>query len=116
MDETKEQQNIYSFMQGLVYFLLLLEVIVFCDLPELGWFDRILSQIRGFTIYHSIFYSKLFILFIQILVSIGTRPQKQVEFNPYTQVALPLAVGTIFFFSSALVIVFRPEYATAWNN
>ncbi len=116
MDETREQQNVYSFMQGLVYFLLLLEIIIFCDLPPLGWFDSILERIRGFVIYQSIFYSKLLILFLQILVCIGTRPQKQVEFNPYTQVALPLAIGIIFFFSSALVIVLRPDYATAWNN
>ncbi|WP_368336407.1 type IV secretory system conjugative DNA transfer family protein [Parabacteroides merdae] len=116
MDETREQQNYYSFMQAFVYFLLLFEIIVFCDLPPMGWFDTILAKVKAIPIYHNIFYSKLFILFMLILVSIGTRPQKQVEFNPYTQVALPLGIGALFFFSSALIIALRPVTATAWYN
>lgn len=103
-------------MQGLVYFFLILEIIMYCDLPPLGFFDDILARIRAIPIYNNIFFSKLLILFLEILVSIGSRPQKQLDFNPYTQVALPLATGIIFFFSSALVIVFRPKDATAWYN
>lgn len=116
MDETREQQKVYSFMQGLVYFMLVLEIIVFCDLPPMGAFDTILNRIRTLAIYDNIFFSKLFILFLQILVSIGTRPQKKVDFNPYTEIALPLATGTIFFFGSALVIALRSDNATAWYN
>ncbi len=104
------------FMQGTVYFLMITEIIMFCDLPSLGFFDSVLAKIRTFSIYSNIFYSKLLILFLQMLVSIGARPQKQLEFNPYTQVALPLAVGAVLFFSSALVIAFRAADATAWYN
>ncbi len=85
-------------MQGLVYFFLILEIIMYCDLPPLGFFDDILARIRAIPIYNNIFFSKLLILFLEILVSIGSRPQKQLDFNPYTQVALPLATGIIFFF------------------
>ena len=91
-------------MQGLVYFFLILEIIMYCDLPPLGFFDDILARIRAIPIYNNIFFSKLLILFLEILVSIGSRPQKQLDFNPYTQVALPLATGIIFFFSSNALV------------
>ena len=80
MDETREQQKLYSFMQGLVYFFLILEIIMYCDLPPLGFFDDILARIRAIPIYNNIFFSKLLILFLEILVSIGSRPQKQLDF------------------------------------
>ena len=70
-------------MQGLVYFFLILEIIMYCDLPPLGFFDDILARIRAIPIYNNIFFSKLLILFLEILVSIGSRPQKQLDFNPY---------------------------------
>ena len=60
-------------MQGLVYFFLILEIIMYCDLPPLGFFDDILARIRAIPIYNNIFFSKLLILFLEILVSIGSR-------------------------------------------
>lgn len=116
MDETREQQKIYSFMQTLVYFMLLLEVAVFCGLPDLGMFQPVLERLKGFPIYNSIFYSKLSILFLQMLVSIGSRPQKQVEFNPYVQVGLPIGVGLLFFFGSAFFILLREPEQSQWYN
>ena len=71
MDETREQQKIYSFMQTLVYFMLLLEVVVFCGLPDLGMFQTVLDRLKLLPIYDSIFYSKVAILFLQMLVKIG---------------------------------------------
>lgn len=58
-------------MQGLVYFFLILEIIMYCDLPPLGFFDDILARIRAIPIYNNIFFSKLLILFLEILRSIG---------------------------------------------
>ena len=116
MDETKEQQQIYSFMQTLVYFLLVMEVVVFCSLPSLGPLDTFLERIRTLGVYQSIFYSKLAILFLQMLVSIGARPQKQVEFNPYVQVGLPIAVGLVFFWGSCFFVLLRSEDQTDWYN
>lgn len=116
MDETREQQKIYSFFQGLVYFLLLLEFVVYCGLPDLGFFQSVLETIRSLGVYSNIFFSKLMILGILLIVAIGSRPQKQIEFNPYTQVALPLATGAVFFFASALVIVFRSIEHSQWYD
>ena len=76
MDETREQQKIYSFFQGLVYFLLLLEFVVYCGLPDLGFFQSVLDTIRSLGVYSNIFFSKLMILGILLIVAIGSRPQK----------------------------------------
>lgn len=108
MEETKEQQSLYRFMQFGIYLSVLIEIFLFfyadkvvergfTDTYRLGLFAAKLARIP---FYQQLLYSKLFTLLLVCMVSVGTLSKKDKDLNPKNQIAYPLAAGFIVFFSS----------------
>lgn len=100
MEESKELKNLYTFLQGFVYLLLILELLLYVHI-SLGRIDVILLKIGKLAIYKNIFYCKLFTMFLLMVVCIGTKAKKNLELDPLKHIALPLFFGFILFFGSA---------------
>src|SRR5690625_5165475 len=102
MQETKEQQTLYRFLQAVIYFTLIFEFLVFVyiNAPFLGIFKGVLNRFSTMPFYSNLVYSKLCTLLIIALVGIGTLAKKNLELNPKTQIVYPLTLGLLLFFGS----------------
>lgn len=95
MEESKELKNLYFFLQGAIYMTLVMEVIVFVNFNNsiLLKLQQLLSRLP---IYENIIYSKIFTFLIVIIVSIGTKAKKKINFNATKMVLIPFLVGFLF--------------------
>lgn len=106
MEETKEQQGLYRFLQFGIYLSVVLEVFLFF------YVDRFLlsgttnislvlfaERLARVPFYGQLIYSKLFTLVLICLVSVGTLSRKKKDLNPKTQIVYPLALGMLILFS-----------------
>ncbi|MDQ0965438.1 hypothetical protein QFZ20_000841 [Flavobacterium sp. W4I14] len=102
MEETREIQKLHGFLQCLIYFAIALEISVFVYLgaPFWGIFNIGLVKIKTIIIYKELIYSKLSVLSLICLVSIGTLSKKQLDFDPKTKVVYPLSLGLLLYFGS----------------
>ena len=117
MDESKEIKGLYNMMQIVVYAVILLEIIMFVAFPFLSRAEVILGRIASLPIYANIFYSKLFILLVIIVTSIGTKAKKNINFDPIKHITIPLFVGLILFFGSIIFLRIRTTALyTDWQN
>ncbi len=112
MEESKEIQKLYSFLQGIIYLLILIEVLLFVfndNSPFPLWINDILSRIDKIVIYRNVYYSKTFILLFISVVSTGTRARKKLELKPYLHIGLPLILGLFAFFGSGILTWYESE-------
>uniref|UniRef100_UPI00292D8C9D YWFCY domain-containing protein n=1 Tax=Pedobacter psychrodurus TaxID=2530456 RepID=UPI00292D8C9D len=102
MEESKEIQKLHGFLQCLIYFCIFLEVtlFVYIDAPFWGLFSKGLYRIKLLPIYDELIYSKLSILILICLVSIGTLSKKQPDFDVKSKVVYPLCAGLLLYFGS----------------
>lgn len=98
MEESNELKKLFTFLQGAVYGSLVLEAGVFClyDHPEM---PKILSQIferlSTIKIYENVMYAKAFTLIMILIVSVGTKPKKDLNLKLIQHIVLPLFTGFI---------------------
>lgn len=104
MEETREIQKLHGFLQCLIYFLLATEISVFVylDAPFWGIFNAGLVKVKSMVIFSELLYSKLSILLLICLVSIGTLSKKQLDLDPKTKIVYPLCTGLLCYFGSIL--------------
>jgi hypothetical protein len=102
MEETREQQKLHGFLQCLIYVMVALEATLFIYIraPIWGIFGHALYRISLLPIYRNLVFSKLSILLLICLVSIGTLAKKEIELNPKKHILIPLSVGLSLFFGS----------------
>jgi hypothetical protein len=102
MEESKEIQKLHGFLQCLIYFCIFLEVtlFVYIDAPFWGLFAKGLYRIKLLPIYNELIYSKLSVLILICLVSIGTLSKKQPDFDVKSKIVYPLCIGLILYFGS----------------
>lgn len=107
MEENKELQKIYGFMQAFIYVTVCIEILLFVHFSFSDRIMPILSKLSRLPIYSNIFYSKLFTLFIIMVTCIGTRSKKNLELDPTKQIIFPLVFGFIIFFGAAFFLMFK---------
>lgn len=95
MEESKELKNLYFFLQGAIYITLVVEFIVFINLDYyvLIKFQQLLNKLP---VYKDLLFSKLFTFLIVVIVSIGTKAKKKLNFNITKMVVLPFLIGFVF--------------------
>ena len=117
MEETSFLKKIYTFMQAVVYFTVLLEVVMFVQFPFTKGLTILTNIFGKFAIYNNIFYSKIFTIIILILTCIGTRAKKDVDFNAIKNVAVPLFFGLLLIIASCYLIGYRRSINyNSWEN
>ena len=112
MEESKEIQKLYTFLQGIIYLLILIEVLLFIfngNSPFPLWIVDILSRVKKIAIYQNVYYSKAFTLFFISVVSTGTKARKKLELKPYLHIGLPLIIGLFTFFGSGILTWYKSE-------
>lgn len=110
MDETRQQQETYYLLVSLIILMVLIEAVMYVIFPFSDVIYGFWDKFHKFSIFQNIFLSKLVILFLILIVSIGSRPQQTPEFNARTQIAYPLICGSCMFWGSALLIEIRGDY------
>lgn len=106
MEESKELQRLYGFMQMAVYFTVILDIIInlYLSSEVLGKTAIFFHRISSVTIFHVPIFTKLFTLLLICLVGIGTKARKDLELDPKKQIIFPLVLGLILLFSSILFL------------
>jgi len=89
MEETKEQQGLYRFFQFAIYLSIFLEFYLFLYVEkslEYGILNKtnllFATKLARIPFYSGLVASKLFTIFLVILVSIGTLSKKKKDLNP----------------------------------
>lgn len=118
MEESKELQKLYGFMQAFIYITVCIEILLFVHFPFSEQIMPLLSKMAKIPIYSNILYSKLFTFFIIMVTCIGTRSKKDLELDPTKQIIFPLIFGFIMFFGSICFLLFKEKGETSleWYN
>ena len=121
MEETREIQKLHGFMQCLIYFFLFVEFAVFIypDAPFWGLFQVAIIRISAIPIYQQLIYSKLLVLALICLVSIGTLAKKSPELDAKKSIVYPLAVGLLLYFGNLYLFDFSSGIVfsyTRWHQ
>ena len=118
MEESKELQKLYGFMQAFIYITVCIEILLFVHFPFSENITPFLSKLAKIPIYSNILYSKLFTFFIIMVTCIGTRSKKDLELDPTKQIIFPLIFGFIMFFGSVCFLFFKEkgENGLEWYN
>ena len=111
MEESKELQKLYGFMQAFIYITVCIEILLFVHFPFSEQIMPLLSKMAKIPIYSNILYSKLFTFFIIMVTCIGTRSKKDLELDPTKQIIFPLIFGFIMFFGSICFLFFKENVA-----
>lgn len=118
MEESKELQKLYGFMQAFIYITVCIEILLFVHFPFSENITPFLSKLAKIPIYSNILYSKLFTFFIIMVTCIGTRSKKDLELDPTKQIIFPFIFGFIMFFGSVCFLFFKEkgENGLEWYN
>lgn len=109
IEEKEENKKLFALLQAVVYFTIVLEVLIYLygNAPFWGRSGVLLAKFQKFLIYRDIIYSKLFTLFLIMLVAIGAKSKKDIHLDPKKQIILPLAIGFLLFFGSIFFYVYN---------
>ena len=95
-EETKEQQQIYTFFRACIYCFLVLELIMNIPIEVQGRVGEFcIKLIERFKIFNHVGSAKLAELICVCVVAIGTKAQKSIHFSWKRMVIFPIAVGSI---------------------
>lgn len=100
-EESQSLNQLYALFRTVIYVLLGLEFLVFVPFPFLvnntvPWLTSVIAKISVFDIYDSLIYSRLAVILMICITSIGTKAKKDLEFDPNRMVAIPFIIGLIF--------------------
>ena len=100
-EESQSLNQLYALFRTVIYVLLGVEFLVFVPFPFLventvPWLTNIIAKISVFGIYDSLIYSRLAVILMICVTSIGTKAKKDLEFDPNRMVAIPFIIGLVF--------------------
>ena len=106
MEESNQLQTMYNIFRFAAYTLLLIEIFVFVPFPfvaDTPWAVYVIGMFSKLPWYDNLIYSRLAVLSMVMITSIGTKAKKQIQFNPTHMVAVPLISGLLVSIVSVLV-------------
>lgn len=118
MEETRELQKLYTFMQSLIYISIVVEIIMFVHFSFMDGLTPILVRLGKVPIYSNIFYSKIFTFILIAVTCIGSKSKKDLELQPGKQIYTPLIIGVFIFLGSVLFLTFqsKTDKGLEWYN
>jgi len=123
MEEKKELQQLHGLLQFVIYLSLFFEILMFVYAEPVfisgkmgNGFATIFSKLSNMALYKNILVSKLSILVIICLVSIGTLSKKKLDLDPQKHIVYPLAVGLMLFFGSMWFLHSNGEYVFPYTS
>lgn len=123
MEEKKELQQLHGLLQFVIYLSLFFEILMFVYAEPVfisgkmgNGFATIFSKLSNMALYKNILVSKLSILVIICLVSIGTLSKKKLDLDPKKHIVYPLAVGLMLFFGSMWFLHSNGKYIFPYTS
>jgi len=123
MEEKKELQKLHGLLQFVVYLLLFVEILMFIYAEPVFMSGRmgkglatVFGKLGNMALYKNILLSKLSILVIICLVSIGTLSKKKLDLDPKKHIVYPLAVGLMLFFGSIWFLHLNGKYVFPYTS
>jgi len=106
MEENKDQQKLYGFMQMTAYLIVAMDIIInLYRTPDiLGSFASVFDRLATVVLFSSPVHTKLFTLLMVCLVGIGTVARKNLKIDPKNHIAYPLALGLLSLFASVIFL------------
>ncbi|WP_276499847.1 type IV secretory system conjugative DNA transfer family protein [Pontibacter litorisediminis] len=103
MEESSDIKKLYTFLQGVVYISIFAEftVFVFADAYFIAALQPVVERLARMPIYKSLFYSKGFTLLLILIVSIGTKGQKNPNHSRTRHILAPLCIGLLLFMAGS---------------
>ncbi|RYX78253.1 type IV secretory system conjugative DNA transfer family protein, partial [bacterium] len=106
MEERSELLGLHRFMQFSIYLFVFLDLLYFIIIPSIpteeGNLSRVLMNIHQvmsrMILYERPIFSRIFIMILVMLVSIGTRSKKQRALSAKQHILLPLCIGLVLLF------------------
>ncbi|RYD86488.1 MAG: type IV secretory system conjugative DNA transfer family protein, partial [Sphingobacteriales bacterium] len=103
MEERTELQGLHRFMQFSIYLFVSLDIAYFIILPVLTFSGERIDQailnlhrsLSRLVIYQKPLYSRLFIMLLVLLTSLGTLSKKSRELSAKKHILVPLSVSLI---------------------
>ncbi|WP_162056011.1 type IV secretory system conjugative DNA transfer family protein [Pontibacter pamirensis] len=113
MEESSEIKKLYSFLQGFVYFTLMVEFAVhlYADAAFLASVKPVVDRLSRLPIYENIYFSKAFTFGMIMIVALGTKAQKNLNHDPLKHIFLPLFIGAVLFLGSGFFYYYVSETA-----
>jgi hypothetical protein len=116
MEERTELQGLHRFMQFSIYLFVSLDIAYFIILPVLTFSGERIDQailnlhrsLSRLVIYQKPLYSRLFIMLLVLLTSLGTLSKKSRELSAKKQILVPLSVSLLLLFSGLLFYSLQP--------
>ncbi|WP_181308808.1 type IV secretory system conjugative DNA transfer family protein [Rufibacter sp. XAAS-G3-1] len=111
MEESTELKKLYAFLQGFIYFTLVLEfaVFIFGGSSLLEPVRPAIIKIQRIAVYDNIYFSKAFTFLLILIVSIGTKAKKNLNHSPAKHIIFPLFMGFVLFFGSSFFYFYQSE-------
>lgn len=106
MEDSKQSEQMYKFLRGLIYMSILLEIILFLPRNWFGGLNILLDKLRLFEVYHNIFLSKLMTLVLVAITTTGTKAKKRLDFDIHTMVYRPGIIGVFIVLLSVAALRF----------
>lgn len=106
MEESNQLQTMYTIFRITIYTLLFFEIMIYVPfpfVPESPWMWHAVSMFAKLPWYDNLIYSRLAILLMVMITSIGTKAKKQIQYNPTHMVAFPLIGGLLVTVVSIMV-------------
>lgn len=106
MDENKDQQKLYSFMQMTFYIIIALDLLVNVFVGHLPYevLNNIVNKFSGVVIFSVPLYTKVFTLLFACLVAVGTKAKKNLDIDKNKAIIYPLALGLLLMFSAIIIL------------
>jgi len=105
MEESKEQQKLYSFMQMTFYAIVAFDLManVFRGHLPYAAMDDIIGRLAGVAVFRTPLHTKMFTLLFGCLVALGTKAKKDLELDRTRSITLLMAFGLLAMFGSLAV-------------
>lgn len=117
MEENKDQQKLYSFMQLTFYLIVVLDISVNVLAGHLPYeaMNNIVAKFAGVILFKKPLYTKIFTLLFGCLVAVGTKAKKDLEIDKNRAIIYPMALGLLGIFGSLIFLDInkgkKPVYA-----
>jgi len=112
MQESREQQKMYGFLQKAVYMVVVIEcAIVFFGNAQGSVLPKLLQAFAKMPVFFPPMNAKLAEIVMTVLIAIGTKPRKDQDINTARAIVMPVLLGLVLMFGSLLLIdrTFDPD-------
>lgn len=116
MEESNSLKKLYGFLQGAIYFYIVMEIFVFVISKKTytDFLEPLSRPMGNLPFFDNLIYSKLVTIGLIFIVSVGTKSKKDLNFNPLKHIFFPSFLGIAFLVGSLTAFLYRDGQEIAW--